>query len=143
MSKWRIVLAVCCLTGVCFAGSARDLQLAARSGDLKEVRRLVASGVPVDSADAYGPTALSLAAGQGRLEVVRYLLEKGADPDARETFFGMSVLDVALWKGEPDFTVAKMLLEAGAKNRAGALSQAFESGNVDLARVAAKSGPVL
>jgi len=143
MSKWRIVLAVCCLTGVCFAGSARDLQLAARSGDLKEVRRLVASGVPVDSADVYGPTALSLAAGQGRLEVVRYLLEKGADPDARETFFGMSVLDVALWKGEPDFTVAKMLLEAGAKNRASALSQAFESGNVDLARAAAKSGPVL
>jgi outer membrane protein assembly factor BamB len=143
MSKWRLVLAVCSLTGVCFADSARDLQLAARSGDLKEVRRLVESGVPVDSSYAYGPTALSLAAGQGRLEVVSYLLEKGADPNARESFFGVSVLDVALWKGEPDFTVAKMLLEAGAKDRATALFQAFESGNVDLARAAAKSGPVL
>jgi outer membrane protein assembly factor BamB len=143
MSKWRFVLALCCLSGVCFAGSVRDLQLAARSGDLKEVRRLVESGVAVDSADTYGTTALSLAAGQGRLEVVGYLLEKGADPNARETFFGMSVLDVALWKGEPDFAVAKMLLAAGAKDRASALFQAFESGNVELARAAAKSGPVL
>ena len=84
-----------------------------------------------------------LAAQQGEVEVVHYLLEKGADPSSRETFFGMSVLDVALWKGAPDYEVAKALLAAGATDRAEALALGLQNDDVALARAAAASGPVL
>jgi outer membrane protein assembly factor BamB len=117
--------------------------LAARSGDLKEVRRLVESGVPLDAADSWGTTPLALAVQQNEIEVVRYLLEKGADPSSRETFFGASVLDLALWKGEPDYEVARILLAAGAKDRIRALAQALQNGDAALARAAVESGPLL
>jgi outer membrane protein assembly factor BamB len=137
-----------CLSFVLFSGAVlasttRELHLAARSGDLAEVERLLEAGVPVNASDDWGTTALSLAANQGQVDVARYLLEKGADPSAKETFFGMSVLDVALWKGKPDYEIAKLLLAAGASDRATALAEGLKSGNVELARAAAKSGPVL
>jgi outer membrane protein assembly factor BamB len=144
MAKWRVGFVLFALVvGVCSADSARELALAASSGDLKEVRRMVEGGVPVDASDDWGTTPLSLAAKNGQTEVVRYLLDKGADPSTEETFFGASVLDMALWKGAPDYAVAKMLLAAGAKDRAKALAEGLDSGNVDLARAAAESGPVL
>jgi outer membrane protein assembly factor BamB len=127
-------------TAACWADSTRDLQLAARAGDLNEVRRLVEAGVPVDASDAWGTTPLALAAQQGQVAVARYLLKKGADPSARETFFGASVLDLALWKGEPDYAVAKILLAAGAVDRASALAKGLRVGDVELARAAMKSG---
>ena len=71
-----------------FADSTRDLQLAARSGNLAEVKRLVESGVAVDSADSWGTTPLLLAAGQGEVEMVRYLLEHGADLRAVQALLG-------------------------------------------------------
>lgn len=138
-----LVLAAVVAAPPCLADSARDLQLAARAGDLAEVRRLVEEAkVPVDSAGAYGTTPLALAAQQGQVEVARYLLGKGADPSARETFFGTSVLDVALWKGAPDYTVAYLLLEAGAEDRASALAAGLEEGDAKLARAAVAAGPV-
>jgi outer membrane protein assembly factor BamB len=145
MSTWRlgIVLCITVLTGTAFADSGRDLQLAARSGNLTEVKRLIESGVAVDFSDSWGTTSLLLAAGQGEVEMVRYLLEHGADPSSKETFFGMSVLDVALWKGAPEYEVARILLGAGARDRASALDTAFDSGDLSLARAAMESGPVL
>ncbi len=128
--------------GVAHADDSRDLKLAARSGDLAAVKRLVEAGTPVDQPDDWGTTALYLASRHGRVDVVKYLLAKGASPSARETFFGSTTLDVSLWDGEPDFTVAKMLLAAGAKDRSTALAVAIRSGNVELARAAAASGPV-
>ncbi|MFQ5349241.1 MAG: ankyrin repeat domain-containing protein, partial [Thermoanaerobaculia bacterium] len=131
------------LASPAFADSTRDLLLAARSGDLVEVRRLVEGGSSVNSSDGWGTTPLALAARHGQVEVAGYLLDNGADPSAREAFFGASVLDFALWKGAPAFRVAKMVLTAGAEDRATALAQALETGDVELARVAAASGPVL
>ena len=126
-----------------FADSARDLHLAARAGDLAEVRRLVEEAkIPLDAAGTYGTTALSLAVEQSHIEVVRYLLGKGADPNSRETFFGMGVLDAALWKGEPDYVAAYLLLEAGAEDRATPLAVGLERGDTKLARAAVAAGPV-
>jgi len=142
MSKRTVGVVALLFTTLGFADSSHDLRLAARSGDLKEVRRLVEGGVPVDSSDSWGTTPLLLAAGQDRAEVVRYLLDKGANPSARETFFGTSALDAALSKGAPDYRVAKMLLAAGAADRARALGAALEAGDVGLARAAAESGPI-
>jgi len=145
-SLWRrswIVLAVWLVAvAACWADSTRDLQLAARSGDLNEVRRLVEAGVPVDTSGAWGTTPLALAAQQTEVAVARYLLEKGADPSAQETFFGSSVLDLALWKGAPDYAIARLLLAAGAADRATALAKGLRDGEVELARAAMKSGPV-
>lgn len=143
MFRWKVGFVLFFFAATAVADSSRDLRLAARSGDLKEVRRLVESGVTVSAGDDWGTTALFLAAGQGKVDIVRYLLSKGADPSARETFFGMSVLDVALWKGPPEYSVVRLLLAAGATDRASALGQALETDDEDLARAAVDSGPIL
>jgi outer membrane protein assembly factor BamB len=91
----------------------------------------------------WGQTALALAAAQGHADVVRYLLDKGADPSFREGFFGTSVLEGSFEKGAPEYRVAKMLLAAGAKDRAAALERALEAQDVGLARAAVESGPIL
>ncbi len=108
MSQFRYFLALSLLAVPSFADATRDLLLAARSGDLGEVRRLVASGLSVNASDEWGTTPLALAARLSQAEVARYLLDQEADPSARETFFGMSALDFALWTGEPDFQIAKI-----------------------------------
>ena len=130
------------LTAPALAGSPRELLLAARSGDLAEVERLVEGGLDVDAGDNWGTTPLALAARNGQVEVARYLLDKGADPGARETFFGASVLDFALWTGAPEFEIARMLLAAGAEDRASALRRALRTGSIELATAAVESGPV-
>jgi len=142
MSSIRATAFVLLFASVCMADSTRDLLVAASAGDLEQVKRLVDSGVPIDSADDWGTTSLLLAAKNQHADVARYLLDKGADPSAQETFFGMSALQMALWKGEPDYTVAKMVVAAGAADRAGALQTGLAEGDVELARAAAASGPL-
>ena len=110
----KACLAFCVLSlivsTVSSADDGRALLMAARNGQLDEVKRLVESGVPVDTEGAYGVTALSLAARAQALDVIEYLLGKGADPDAREGFFGMSVLGMALWTDDPGYAAAKLIL---------------------------------
>lgn len=124
------------------ADAGRELRLAARNGDLEEVKKLLKAGVDVNAAGPWGNTPLALASGAGEIDVVAFLLEKGADAAASESFFGMSVLDVALWKGAPDFAVAMQLLAAGAPDRATALETAFTSGNHALAAAVSEAGPI-
>ncbi|MDX1643377.1 MAG: PQQ-binding-like beta-propeller repeat protein [Thermoanaerobaculia bacterium] len=137
-----LCLAVLLTSVPLLADETRDLLVAARSGDLTEVRRLVDSGVDPNASDDWGTTPLALAGMAGAIEVVDFLLEHGADPDAREQFFGMTVLDAALWKGAPDFAVAKRLLAAGADDRGTALAFALRTGNLELARAAIEAGPI-
>ncbi|HXV76064.1 MAG TPA: ankyrin repeat domain-containing protein, partial [Candidatus Polarisedimenticolaceae bacterium] len=139
----RLPLLLVALAPLAHADTGHDLRVAARSGDLAEVRRLVEAGADVDAADSWGTTPLLLAAKQQQVDVVRYLLAKAADPDARERFFGSTVLEQALDDGAPDYEVARMLLEAGADDRAAALDTAFGEGRLELARAATASGPVL
>jgi outer membrane protein assembly factor BamB len=130
------------VASIAAADLPHDLRLAARSGDLATVKRLVGDGVDVDAADAWGTTALLLAAKQEQTDVVRYLLDEGADPSVREQFFGASALDYSLWEGGPDYVVAKLLLAAGARDRATALATAIDEDNVGLALAAVASGPL-
>lgn len=143
MLRQTLIGVACLLATASFADTTHDLLLAARSGDVKEIRRLVEAGVSANSSDGWGTTPLILAACQSQVEAASYLLQQKADPNLRETFFGMSALDCALWKGEPDFSIAKMLLAFGAEDRASALAHALENNKLDLARAAAESGPVL
>lgn len=130
------------IAGTAFADDTRDLLIAARAGNLAEVRRLIESGVPVNSTGEWGSTALALAARAGATDVVEYLLGKGADPNAQEGFFGMTVLDMALWDNGPDYATARQILAAGADDRGTAIAEAFDSGSVELARAAIAAGPV-
>jgi outer membrane protein assembly factor BamB len=123
-----------------FADDGHDLLVAARNGDLAEVKRLVEGGVPVDVEGMWGTTPLALAARAQALDVIEYLLEKGADPNGREEFFGSTVLGMALWTDDPEYPAAKLILAAGADDRGDALATALEEGNVALARAAAASG---
>ena len=57
-----------------------DLIAAATNGDASAVHKLLALGLPVDSVDAQGATALLRAAGCGHTALVQSLIERGANP---------------------------------------------------------------
>ena len=57
-----------------------DLPSAAVVGDADAVRRLLDLGMPIDSTDAQGCTALLRASGGGHRAVIELLLTRGADP---------------------------------------------------------------
>lgn len=78
-----------------------DLRAAARKGQTKEVASLIARGVPVDSADRDGRTALMLAAQRGHAETVKLLLDRGARADARDKE-GLTAYGLALLAGRDD-----------------------------------------
>lgn len=92
------IVAVCSLldSGIAAAqGSGATLLFqAARDGDAKAVRRLVAQGIAVDTADAEGRTALMVAAGVGNAELVRLLLYMGASRSATSAR-DMTAADIA------------------------------------------------
>ena len=62
---------------------ATPLHAAAATGDMAEVRALLAAGVAVDAVDRQGRTALLLAVEGDRAEIARVLLDAGASPNAR------------------------------------------------------------
>jgi hypothetical protein len=75
------------------------LHQAALSGDVAEVRRLVASGVKVDERDEFGSTALHYAAFPGDVEVMRVLVELGVQVDA-QAVNGETPLQTSVRHGE-------------------------------------------
>lgn len=125
----RAVLAEFAITSEQRTPSERLLR-AARAGEVGELSRLLAEGVPVDARDerraTRGWTPLMLAAQGGHLEVVRALLASGADPALLDgppdraarwvgeeggegLLLGRSALSLAV-----HVEVARALLEAGA-----------------------------
>src|SRR5262249_47417979 len=65
------------------------------------VKRVVLAGVPLDSRDDTGATALMRAAERGHVEVVKLLLLHGANPDLRNPF-GQTALDIVTSTGRAD-----------------------------------------
>jgi ankyrin repeat protein len=59
---------------------------AAGAGDLETVKRLLAEGDDVNSADNGRWTPLILAAQNGHLEVVKLLIKSGADVNAENAY---------------------------------------------------------
>lgn len=49
---------------------------AARTNDINRVRELVAAGVPTDTVDAMGYTALQIATERGYQDIIEFLSEK-------------------------------------------------------------------
>jgi outer membrane protein assembly factor BamB len=130
------------LLAAAWAGAADDpgeaLRTAAGAGDLARVDALLASGVPVDAPGRYGQTPLYFAAENGHLAVAQRLVERGANVNAKDRFFGASVLGMALNGGHLE--LARYLLIHGAEDAASALGTAIEQNDLELARAALATG---
>ncbi|HKY33931.1 MAG TPA: PQQ-binding-like beta-propeller repeat protein [Candidatus Polarisedimenticolia bacterium] len=133
-----LLLMLAALAGA--ADPGEGLRDAARDGDVAKVRALLEAGVPADAPARHGHTALMLAAEKGHTGIVTLLLDKGADVNARETFFGVTPLGAALHGGHA--ALARMLLERGAHGAAEALGAAVRRGDLDLARASLARGEI-
>lgn len=87
------------------------LQQAIMSGNLKEVRHLVMSGIDVNEIDGYGRTAVHFASQENNLEALNLLYEAGAHIDT-ESLLGDTPLTSAVVYGHPH--IVEKLVELGA-----------------------------
>ncbi len=97
--------------GVKYTDEQKELIAAARTGDCDALRRIIASGFPIDCELKYGSSALTIAASRGQHEAVQLLVEAGAKVNRRNQF-GSSPLQEACDRGHQD--VIKLLIELGA-----------------------------
>ena len=76
------------------------------SGDLSELRRLIATGADISRSDYDGRTALHLAACEGQVEAARLLIGAGCDLEPRDRW-GNTPLDDA--KREKRYDIVALL----------------------------------
>src|SRR3712207_9064168 len=68
---------------------------AARKGDVAAVKAALDGGADVNATWRYDQTALFIAAFRGHAEGARILLERGAKPDVKASFYGMTAIGAA------------------------------------------------
>jgi ankyrin repeat protein len=107
-----------------------ELRSAAHSGDVAEIKRLIARGAKVNWADDEGWTALFWASVAVQPEAVKTLLDRGADVNARDRA-GWTPVFWAAMNGHS--TVVEMLVDRGAD-----VSLADHKGRTALMEAAAK-----
>jgi ankyrin repeat protein len=90
------------------------LHLTARTGDLKGIEVLIASGAEVNSIGDLGNTPLHQAAMMGKVDSVRKLLQLGADPSLRNKF-DQTAEEVAKLGGHHE--IAEILKEVHSAQR--------------------------
>jgi len=88
-----------------------ELISAAKSGDVKEVERLIRSGVDLDSRDDGGWTALMCASYKNWGEIVKLLIEAGANLNMGNSWGKTALMWASYWNW---VEVVKLLIEAGA-----------------------------
>jgi ankyrin repeat protein len=111
------------------------LATAAKVGDVRQVRALVAAGARVDDTDRRGYSALMWSAASGSVELTRFLVDSGARVNARASD-GTTAIYLAAANGAAD--VVRLLLTRGANpavSRAGrtARQAAAARGQTDIA----------
>ncbi|MBI2689404.1 MAG: ankyrin repeat domain-containing protein [Acidobacteria bacterium] len=114
--------------GLVAADAGDDLQIAARRGQLAEVKRLLEAGAPIESKNQYGATPLYMAVFNGHSEVAALLLDKGANPNVTDTFYKSSIIDSALQKQKPEFV--RRLIAKGAAVTGRQLNQVIAGGDI-------------
>ena len=126
---------------VCAAARKFHLPLAGETGDLALIKELLAEGIPVDTPDYSGDTALLNAVNQCKTDAVKLLLEHDANPNYA-TKYGRTPLLDAIRSSDWDLPerkpeVVELLLQGGAdpntwdaKKKLTALATAVEKGQV-------------
>jgi Ankyrin repeats (3 copies)/Ankyrin repeat len=120
------------------APASDQLLQAVRKGDVAAAKAALDAGVPVDAKFRYDRTALSFAADRGNVEIVTLLLERGADVNAKDTFYGVTPLVWAANNGHAG--VARLLLARGATGAADVLDSGVEKKSLALVEAAIGSG---
>jgi hypothetical protein len=124
----KLSLIIVLIATVLFAAEpGEDLQVAARRGQLAEVKKLLDAGAPLESKNQYGATPLYLAVFNGHTEVALFLLEKGANPNVTDTFYKSSILDSALQKERAE--IVKALIARGVPVSPRQLNMVVGGGN--------------
>ena len=108
--------------------NVKPLVEAANSGNVEQVRSLLAAGADPNVRTEKGYTPLMLAAASNYLEVVQLLLDKGADPNLQSNP-GYTALMLATAEGYDN--IARVLIERGANVK---LKSANGKTALDLAR---------
>jgi hypothetical protein len=136
LSVLPVTLVVCATAAT--APSSDALLQAVRKGDLAAVQAALDGGVPVDAKFRYDRTALSFAADRGQAAIVKLLLDRGADVNAKDTFYGATALLWAAQNDHPD--VAVLLLARGASGAGDVLDSGVEKKSAALVEAAIGSG---
>ena len=139
-----LCLALFCVLAAGPVGAADDpgdaLRRAASAGDLAKVKELLAAGVDVNAANAYGGTALAFAADKGHAAVVDLLLERGANINVKDSFYGSTPLGWAVRHGHAE--IVRTLLAKGAQGETEALIRAATEGRGTVVKVILERGKV-
>lgn len=77
-----------------FGKKERALGHAAKTGNSKRLKRLIAQKAPINAYDNLGRTALHHAADCGHIEIVKLLIKAKADVDARDNY-GLAPINLA------------------------------------------------
>lgn len=121
-----------------------QLMVAATSGQIERVEKLLQEGVDVNGRNQAGRTPLIAAAAAGNSRIVRKLLAFGADVNAQDNQ-GITALIAASANGYRETTEALLLAGAKAdakdKNDMSALDRAKKSGNPALIDMISRFAP--
>ncbi len=140
--RWLLLLTVVFALSACSNSPASKqgmtpFLLAAKAGDIEQMKSALTEGADLDETSAYGWTALMFAAWQGHADVVEMLLDAGANPNlvssriAKNTQAPLEKTTALAQALENDhFTVARLLMNRGAT--ADAVSVAIAGGLEDL-----------
>lgn len=107
---------------------------AVRKSDVAAVKAVLDQGVPVDARFRYDRTALSFAADRGSVEIVKMLLDRGAEVNAKDTYYRLTALTWALEKGHVE--IVRLLLDKGATGGEAVLEAGVEKGDPALVTLA-------
>ena len=103
---------------------------AALDGDVSKVKEMLDVGVPVDSENKFGWTALQYAAWKNRTDVTQLLLRRGADVNKRSGGNHETVLHSAAYYNSTD--VIEVLLKHGASTN---IKDRYRRTPIDTARL--------
>lgn len=84
---------------------------AAKTNDVKTLQELLEKGTDVDIKTIYGVTALMYAVDKENAEAVEFLLRNKANPNNKDSFYGMSIFSMSIYKGNQ--RIIKALIENG------------------------------